>query len=283
MSLAYTGQANELSDIVARDSFLDALDNHALRVRILDKDPKTLEDALSIACRLEAFEKIGEVQQPDKSNPDRNRNKSVRFAAINNQVGDNENDQGETNSQLKELKRALELCKNEVSQYRKEIQTLRTQSQQTEATKNVPTFQNLPNYWDVPINQSVLRGVSELNVGAQCYVPTSMTQGAHSPPQEAFQPFVTTQVMEPPVDAYSRQNQQAMTPNGRSGGMWNRGRRRSQYNSNTCRRCGLEGHWAAQCPTKTGPGSNTGQANTGNQPGSTNLVNPSAVKDAGNH
>jgi len=82
MSLAYTGSANEISDIVARDSFLDALDNHKLRVRILEKDPKTLEDALSIACRLEAFEKIGEVEQTDKSNPDKTRNKSVRFAAV---------------------------------------------------------------------------------------------------------------------------------------------------------------------------------------------------------
>jgi hypothetical protein len=103
MSLAYPGQANELSDIVARDSFLEALDNHALRVRILDKDPKTLEDALSIACRLEAFEKA-DVDQLEKSHAEKGRNKSVRFAAISNPSSDTEGARAETEKQLRELK-----------------------------------------------------------------------------------------------------------------------------------------------------------------------------------
>jgi FtsZ-interacting cell division protein YlmF len=66
MSLVYAGQSNEMSDIVGRDSFLEALDNHSLRVRILYKEPRTLEDALNIASRLEAFDKISEVEMSDR-------------------------------------------------------------------------------------------------------------------------------------------------------------------------------------------------------------------------
>ena len=40
MSLAYPGDSSVLSDIVGRDAFLEALDDQALRVRILEKEPK---------------------------------------------------------------------------------------------------------------------------------------------------------------------------------------------------------------------------------------------------
>jgi len=56
MSLAYPGQTGSLSEVVARDAFLEALDDPQLRIRILEHDPKTLEDALHIACRREALE-----------------------------------------------------------------------------------------------------------------------------------------------------------------------------------------------------------------------------------
>jgi len=61
MSLACPGQSNEVVDVVGRDAFLDALEDHSLRIRILDKEPRTLDDALNVASRLEAFNKIGEV------------------------------------------------------------------------------------------------------------------------------------------------------------------------------------------------------------------------------
>ena len=52
MSLAYPGNSSALWDIVGRDAFLEALDNQALRVRILKKEPKNLDDALNMASRL---------------------------------------------------------------------------------------------------------------------------------------------------------------------------------------------------------------------------------------
>ena len=40
MSLAYLGESSALSDIVGRGAFLAALHDQALRVRILEKEPK---------------------------------------------------------------------------------------------------------------------------------------------------------------------------------------------------------------------------------------------------
>ena len=56
MTLAYPGPTSGLSEIVGRDAFLEALSNQSLRVRILEKEPKTLDEALNAAVRLEAFE-----------------------------------------------------------------------------------------------------------------------------------------------------------------------------------------------------------------------------------
>jgi transposase InsO family protein len=57
MSLAYPNERSEAADVVARDAFLEALDDPTLHFRILDRDPKTIEDALKIAIRTEAYEK----------------------------------------------------------------------------------------------------------------------------------------------------------------------------------------------------------------------------------
>jgi len=56
MALAYPGPSSDLSNIVARDAFLDALCDHSLRIRILEKEPENLEEALKLACKLEAYD-----------------------------------------------------------------------------------------------------------------------------------------------------------------------------------------------------------------------------------
>src|SRR5208282_4239076 len=58
LALAYPGPTNATTVIVGRDAFLDALNNHEMRIRVLEKEPSTLEEALSIACRLEAYEQV---------------------------------------------------------------------------------------------------------------------------------------------------------------------------------------------------------------------------------
>ena len=55
MDLAFPGQSGPLWEIMARDAFLESLGDPALRLRVLERDPETLEQALKLASRLEAL------------------------------------------------------------------------------------------------------------------------------------------------------------------------------------------------------------------------------------
>jgi hypothetical protein len=57
MSLAYPNEVSEAVNVIARDAFLQALDDPEFHLRILERDPATIDDALRIAVRLEAYEK----------------------------------------------------------------------------------------------------------------------------------------------------------------------------------------------------------------------------------
>ena len=57
LALGYPGQVGEMYEVIGRDFFLDALDDQALRIRVLDQQPRTLDEALSIVCRMEAYSK----------------------------------------------------------------------------------------------------------------------------------------------------------------------------------------------------------------------------------
>jgi hypothetical protein len=56
-ALAYPGPTSKASDIIACDAFLDALNDHALIVRILEKGVRNVEQAFDWATRLEAYDK----------------------------------------------------------------------------------------------------------------------------------------------------------------------------------------------------------------------------------
>ena len=59
MSLMDPGESSALSGIVGHDAFLGALHDQVLRVRILKKEPRILDDALNLASRLDAFDIMG--------------------------------------------------------------------------------------------------------------------------------------------------------------------------------------------------------------------------------
>jgi hypothetical protein len=56
MSLAYPDPNIDLVDLLARDFYLDALNDHSFKVRILEREPKTLDEALQISLKLEAYD-----------------------------------------------------------------------------------------------------------------------------------------------------------------------------------------------------------------------------------
>ena len=55
MSLAFPGHSGELFETICRDAFLQSLNDSALRVRVLDQHPQTLDEALTIVTRMEAY------------------------------------------------------------------------------------------------------------------------------------------------------------------------------------------------------------------------------------
>ena len=77
MSLAYPGESSVLLDIVRRDAFLKALDDQALRVHTLEKEPKNLDDGLNMASCLEAFDIMGSTGQE----AEKNKSRFIRAAA----------------------------------------------------------------------------------------------------------------------------------------------------------------------------------------------------------
>ena len=69
-------------DIVGHDVFLEALNDQSLRVRILEKEPKTLDKALNVASRLEAFDRV-ENRESKEEEYHRKKGRSVRAAIAN--------------------------------------------------------------------------------------------------------------------------------------------------------------------------------------------------------
>ena len=81
MALAYPGPTSELSDVIAKDAFLDALDDSKLRREVLIQQPLNLDSALNMASRLEAHDrKPSECNGDAGSGDKRRKNKFVRSA-----------------------------------------------------------------------------------------------------------------------------------------------------------------------------------------------------------
>jgi len=55
MALGFAAQSGELYEILGRNSFLDALGDTPLRIRVLDQQPKTLDETLCVVTRIEAY------------------------------------------------------------------------------------------------------------------------------------------------------------------------------------------------------------------------------------
>ncbi|ESN91434.1 hypothetical protein HELRODRAFT_165468 [Helobdella robusta] len=58
MSLAYPGEQSRLATHLARDFFLSALDNAELELKVREKEPKNIDDALRFAQRLEVSKMV---------------------------------------------------------------------------------------------------------------------------------------------------------------------------------------------------------------------------------
>jgi hypothetical protein len=61
MVLAFPGPTKATTEIVGRNAFLDGLNDGSLVLRIREREPNTMEEALRIAVRFEAYKKVDET------------------------------------------------------------------------------------------------------------------------------------------------------------------------------------------------------------------------------
>jgi len=145
MALPYPGPPSDLSKIVARDAFLEALNEKSLRVRILEREPTTLDAALNIAFRLEAFDK-GNAENSERLDVgNKYRDKYIKTATGADGKTNSSNSSSEVNgkisAQLSELLSGVEFCKSELLQQRKELDNVCCQQQQARnVDRNVAWF-----------------------------------------------------------------------------------------------------------------------------------------------
>ena len=116
MALAFPGERGALWEVLARDAFLDALDDESVRQRILEKDPPTLDAALKIACHLEAIRR----PTPPPTWDDNHRRDRLARGVVSDQDGRHEMDK-----RLQQLETALRQHRQEVEQCRAENAWLR--------------------------------------------------------------------------------------------------------------------------------------------------------------
>ena len=62
---AYPGPPNYMSEITARDAFVDALNDRSLMIKVMEREPNTLDQAFKIAERLELYQRIPGDREPE--------------------------------------------------------------------------------------------------------------------------------------------------------------------------------------------------------------------------
>ena len=146
--LAYPDSHDVVCDVVGRDAFLAALDNPSLRTRILDQRPSSLDDALDMACRMEAYTPTNN-EEPSYTDADRDRLDRRRARQVR---ADNRN--YEENRQIKELRSQLADRQREIRQLKADADTWRAQAEAGARPPSASVAQ-LTNQWpSVPPSQS---------------------------------------------------------------------------------------------------------------------------------
>ena len=70
VALAYPGSEQSLVQHVTKEAFLTALNDAGLQLKVMEREPKSIEEALNIASKLEAYEKSLSTQNRQESSDD---------------------------------------------------------------------------------------------------------------------------------------------------------------------------------------------------------------------
>ena len=235
LALSFPGQSGELYEVIGRDCFLTALSDEKLRIRVMDQRPSTLDEALNIVCRMEAYS--GGANDDDLTDDSSRR----KVRVVNAKPSD-----GQFVEPIPETIR-LKRLEDDLTDQRRQIRQLKSDAEQwrTRAEVAVAACHGAPPSWSrPPATQEVRQPYSQ---------PLPPPNVAVQP-----QPTVNQSGWNPPV-----QQPAPMSVNYRGRGRVGRRGRGIQprVDRDTCRNCYNRGHWAMDCPYR--PYSRGGAAGDG--------------------
>ena len=118
LALGFPGESGILLEMIGRDAFLSALADPALRIRVLDQQPRTLDDALSCVVRMEAYGPV----TIDDDNVERKRVRVVSPAP-----------ETDADRRIRELEKRVESQNREIQRLKQTANRGNTQPQQQPA------------------------------------------------------------------------------------------------------------------------------------------------------
>ena len=129
VTLAYPGKSAELCNHVAKEAFVEALGDPQLQLKVLEKEPKTVEDALAVATRMEAYAASVVPRQYDGDGGDRKHKQ--KFKSVYAVEGKKQSITTEEDGMALLLRRMREL-QTECSNTKLEIERVKTQKEEAE-------------------------------------------------------------------------------------------------------------------------------------------------------
>ena len=227
LALSFPAQTGELFEVIGRDAFLSALDDSALRVRVLDQQPTTMDDALAIACRMEAYGVSTASSVNDSVTVTETANRRVRTVKASD---DTVLDSSVSERRLKQLEGDLADQRREIRQLRSDVQTWRGRAEaatSSSSSTGPPWTPCPPPPW-----------------------PNGCQAGAWTnpgPPPPLMGPSPTeAPPLLPPSAPPVTVPYPAPRPAHRYGG-----RRHPTIDPDVCRLCFQRGHWKRECPQRS--------------------------------
>jgi len=264
LALAFPGQAGEMYESVGKEAFLSALNDPALRIRVLDKEPKTLDETLTVVTRMDAYsnQHMNPAQGDETTEKKRVRLVSpARESEADRRIKSLEEFVERQNEEIKKLKQ--QRLSNSRANFGRKSSEFVSGGWQQQPQPQVPrvdsVFVPTDNYLDsgvdgnyVPycpsnvgpelaanqyvgpryVNSSPVSSQPSLSgqSGAQCSAPRHYMQ---QPAQGNYVPYSPTREFRP---RNRGRNLHKRAPIG------------SRLPYDTCARCGGKGHWKSQCP-----------------------------------
>jgi hypothetical protein len=180
LTLAYPGPSNPTTAIVGRDAFIDVLNNQQMRVRILERELRILEEALIIASRLEAYDRTAPaavVVEAFDDESGKGRGRHVRNIQVPVQSNSNDAAVEKLSKQIAKLTEAI--ARSQVGHIAARGPRP-TPSGLAYWPTAPPGWQNGPTNWSPPVSTLHGNATNWPNASAN-WPPTSTTTGVKQP------------------------------------------------------------------------------------------------------